>query len=47
MIPVDFQSIHHFSTAGLAGMMNQAIYLWEYKSGLSLVVSYVHSMLGE
>ena len=47
MIPVDTQRIHHFSTAGLTGVMNQDVYLWELQSGLSHVASSTHSMLGE
>ena len=46
MIPVGNQSIHHFSTVGLAEMMNQVIYLWELQSGLLHVTSSTHSVLG-
>ena len=34
VIPVDTQRVHHFSTAGLGGMMNQ-VYLQELQSGPS------------
>ena len=46
VIPVDIQRVHHFSTAGLAEMMNQVIYLWESQSGLSHVASSIPSILG-
>ena len=29
VIAADILSVHHFSTVGLAEMMNQVIYLWE------------------
>ena len=45
MILVDAQRVHHFSTAGLGGMMNH-VYLWELQSGPSYVASSTHSMLG-
>ena len=45
MIPVDTQGVHHFSTAGLGGMMNQ-VYLQGLQSGPSSVASSMHSMLG-
>ena len=45
MIPVDIQRVHHFSTAGLAEMMNY-VNLWELQSFPSCVVSSAHSMLG-
>ena len=35
VIPVDFERVHHFSTVGLAEMMNQDIYLWGLQFGLS------------
>ena len=41
MIPVDTQGVHHFSTAGLGGMMNQ-VYLQELQSGPSCVASSIH-----
>ena len=46
MIPVDNQRVHHFSTAGLAEMMNQVIYPRRLQSGLSYVASSMHSMMG-
>ena len=45
MITVDNQRVHHFSTAGLGGMVNQ-VYLQELQSGPSCVASSTHSMLG-
>ena len=45
VIPVDTQRVHHFSTAGLGGMMNQ-VYLQELQSGPSCVASSTHAMLG-
>ena len=45
MIPVDTQRVHHFSKAGLGGMMNH-VYLWELQSGPSHVTSSTHPMLG-
>ena len=45
MILVDTQRVHHFSTAGLGGIMNH-VYLWESQSGSSHVASSAHSMLG-
>ena len=45
VIPVDTQRAHHFSTAGLAGMMNH-IYLQELQSGPSHVASSTHSVVG-
>ena len=41
VIPVDTQRVHHFSTAGLGGMMNQ-VYLQELQSGPSCVASSIH-----
>ena len=46
MIPVDTQNVHHFSTVGLAGMMNQVVYFQELQSGPSHVDSSTHSVLG-
>ena len=45
MIPVDAQRVHHFSTGGLGGMMNQ-VYLQELQYGPSSVASSTHSILG-
>ena len=45
MIPVDTQRVHHFSTAGLAEMMNH-VYLQELQSSPSHVASSTHSVLG-
>ena len=45
VIPVDNHRVHHFSTAGLGGMINQ-VYLQELQSGPSSVASSTHSMLG-
>ena len=45
VVSVDTQRAHHFSTAGLGGMMNQ-VYLQELQSGPSCVASSIHSMLG-
>ena len=44
MIPVVIQRVHHFSTVGLAEMMNH-VYLWELQSSPSHVASSTHSML--
>ena len=44
MIPVDIQRVH-FSTVGLAEMLNQVVYLWELQFGLSHVASSMHSRL--
>ena len=44
VIPVDTQRVHHFSIAGLGGMMNH-VYLQELQSGPSSVASSTHSML--
>ena len=41
MIPVDTQRAHHFSTAGLRGIMNQ-VYLQELQSDPSCVASSIH-----
>ena len=38
MILVDTQRAHHFSTAGIGGIMNH-VYLWESQSGSSHVAS--------
>ena len=45
VIPADVQRVPHFSTVGLAEMMNQVIYLQELQSGPSHVASSMHSML--
>ena len=46
MIHVHIQSIQHFSTVGLAEMMNQVVYLWELQAGPFHMVSSTHSILG-
>ena len=46
MIPFDIQSVHYFSTEGVAEIMNQVVYLWELQSDLSHVASSMHLMVG-
>ena len=46
VITFDTQIVHHFCTVGLAGMMNQVIYLWELQSDPSYVDYSAQSMLG-
>ena len=46
MLTLDRERVHHFSTAGLAGMMNQVVYVWKLQFGPSHVASSTHPMLG-